>query len=211
MINSKQQLHMCLAEEKILYLPKESQLEWILTSDNRYKTYQYVRLLRITEYHYNNRLKLVHKLLYAWYRRRKNILGRKLGIEMWENTVDSGFCIYHPGNIVINGKARIGKNCKLHGSNCIGNNGKSTKAPVLGDNIRLGVGAKVIGDIRLADNITVAAGAVVIHSCLIPGAVLAGVPAKCVKVNSVVSSFLAGGYAINGGNGLEAEKISEEM
>ena len=110
-------------------------------------------------------------------------MGRKLGIEMWENTFDSGLLIYHCGNIVINGGSRIGKNCKLHGSNCVGNNGKTLENPVIGNNVRLGVGAKVIGGVQLADDITVAAGAVVIHSCLVPGAVLAGIPAKCVKVN----------------------------
>lgn len=37
----------------------------------------------------------------------------------------------------------------------------------------------------IADDVVIAAGAVVIESCLIKGAVLAGVPAKCVKVKSV--------------------------
>ena len=184
MIVSKQQRKRYLEEERNIYLPCDRKIEWILTADNNYKIYQYVRLLRYTEYHYNNRQNIVHKLLYAWYRRKKNILGRKLGIEMWENTFDSGLQIYHCGNIVVNGGARIGKNCKLHGSNCIGNNGKSLDNPIIGNNVRLGVGAKVIGGVQLADNITVAAGAVVIHSCMTPGAVLAGVPAKCVKINN---------------------------
>lgn len=184
MIVNKQQLKAYLTVEKKLYLPKNQRMEWILTSDNRYKIYRFLRLLRITEYHYNNRKQILHKLLYAWYRRRKNIQGRKLGIEMWENTFDSGLMIYHAGNIVINGGARIGKNCMLHGSNCVGNNGKTLETPVIGDNVRLGVGAKVIGGVQLADNITVAAGAVVVHSCLIPGAVLAGIPARCVKVSN---------------------------
>ena len=77
--------------------------------------------------------------------------------------------------------SKIGKNCKLHGSNCIGNDGKSLAAPVIGDNVRLGVGAKVIGDVHIADDVIIAAGAVVIDSCDIKGATLAGVPAKVVK------------------------------
>lgn len=184
MILTKAQLKQYLREEKERYLPKGDRAEWILTSDNRYKVYQYVRLLRFTEYHYNNRANLFHKILYVWYRRRKNIAGRRLGIEIWENTFDIGLTIYHPDSIVINGAARIGKNAKLHGSNCIGNNGKDHAAPVIGDNVRLGVGAKVIGNVQLADNITVAAGAVVVRSCLQPGAVLAGIPAECVKVST---------------------------
>ena len=183
MISTRAQLRAYLKKEKELYLPTGSSLEWILTSDNRFQLFRYIRLLRITEYHYNNRHVIWHKGMYALYRRKKNILGRKLGIEMWENTFDSGLMIYHAGNIVINGGARIGKDFKLHGDNCVGNNGKTLDNPVIGNGVRLGVGAKVIGDVQLADNVTVAAGAVVIHSCLIPGAVLAGVPAKCVKVN----------------------------
>lgn len=182
MITQKRELKECLRIERQLYLPDHSAFEWIATSDNRFWIYRYVRLLRYTEYHYNNRNNAVHKLLYAIYRRRKNVLGRKLGIEMWENTFAPGLLIYHAGNIVVNGASRVGKNCKFHGDNCIGNNGKNMKTPRLGDNVRLGVGAKVIGDVQLADNITVAAGAVVVRSCLIPGAVLAGVPAKCVRV-----------------------------
>ena len=182
MLTEKKQLYACLKAEKELYLPKAACFERIVTSDNQYKLYQFVRLLRLTEYHYNNRMKGIHKILYCVYRNRKNVLGRKLGIEMWENTFDQGLQIYHAGNIVINGKARVGRNCRLHGSNCIGNDGKTLGAPVVGNNVRLGVGAKIIGEIQLADDITVAAGAVVIHSCMIPGAVLAGIPAKCVKV-----------------------------
>ena len=86
---------------------------------------------------------------------------------------------------MVNGHCRIGENCYLHGSNCIGNNGKTSAVPRLGNNVRVGVGAKIIGDVELADNVTVAAGAIVVKSCLIEGAVLAGVPAQIVKINDL--------------------------
>lgn len=70
---------------------------------------------------------------------------------------------------MVNGWARIGKDCQLHGDNCIGNNGKSLKAPRLGNRIDIGVGAKIIGDIELADDIVIGAGAVVNKSFLTPG------------------------------------------
>lgn len=184
MIKTKKQLKETLKLEKEFYLPKETELEWVLTSDNRYKLYQYVRYLRKTEYHYNNRAKGIHKVLYAFYRRKKNILGRQLGIEMWENTFDAGLKMWHAGNIVVNGHSRVGKNCIFHGDNCIGNNGKSSSCPRVGDNVRLGVGAKIIGDVEIANNVTVAAGAVVIESCLTEHAVLAGIPAKCIKISN---------------------------
>lgn len=182
MIKSKNQLKEILNEEKAFYLPASSRMEWVLTSDNRYIIFRYISNLRRTEYHYNNRSKILHKILYAFFRRKKNKLGRQLGIEIWENTFDSGLKIWHAGNIVINGHSKVGKNCILHGDNCIGNNGKDSKCPHLGNNVRLGVGAKVIGGIEIADNVTIAAGAVVIESCLVKNAVLAGVPAKCIKI-----------------------------
>lgn len=183
MITSKKQLNEYIELEREIYLPKSCRLERILESENQYKIYLFLKLLRKTEYHYNNKGKGLHKLLYAYYKRRKNILGRKLGIEMWENSFDSGLRIEHCGNIVVNGHSRIGKNCILHGSNCIGNNGITSAAPRIGDNVRLGVGAKVIGDVEIASNVVIAAGAVVVKSCYTEGAVLAGVPAQVVKVN----------------------------
>jgi len=185
MIDTKKCLCEVLHTEKLLYLPKGSRLEFIITSDNKYKIYRYLVALRKSEYHYNNRQNIFNKALYVLYRRKKNILGRRLGIEISENSFDSGVLIYHPGNIVVNGYSRIGKACMLHGDNCIGNDGKTYEAPILGERVRLGVGAKVIGNVTIADDVVIAAGAVVIESCLTRGAVLAGVPAKCVKVNSV--------------------------
>ena len=184
MITTKSQLHNVLSCEKNIYLPPRNRMESFFTSDNKYKIYKYLRLLRLTEYHYNNRNKLYHKALYLYYRRKKNIKGREFGVEISENSFDEGIIIYHPGNIVVNGYARIGKGCRLHGDNCIGNDGLSFDAPVIGQRVRLGVGAKIIGGVTIADDVIVAAGAVVIESCDIVGAVLAGVPARCVKVRS---------------------------
>lgn len=79
---------------------------------------------------------------------------------------------------MVNGDARVGKNCRLHGGNVIGNKGVSLEVPVLGDNVRLGAGAKVLGGVTVADGVQIGAGAVVLHSCATRGALLVGVPAK---------------------------------
>ena len=72
----------------------------------------------------------------------------------------------------------IGQGCCLHGNNCIGNDGKSGGAPVIGKNVDIGFGAVIIGDIQIADNCKIGAGAVVVHSCLEEGSTLVGVPAR---------------------------------
>ena len=180
MIRTKQELKRVLEIEKPLYFEKSFELK--ITSDSKAKIYRLIYYLRHLEYHHNN-AGIIHKFLRLWYWRRKNILGRKLGIEIWDNSFDSGLLIYHAGNIVVNGNAKIGKNCKLHGSNCIGNNGSGggNACPVIGDNVRIGVGAKIIGDIKIANNITIAAGAVVVDSFEEEGITIGGVPARRIK------------------------------
>ena len=115
-------------------------------------------------------------------RRRRNRLAVKLGFTISPNCFGKGLLIWHYGNIVVNGDAKIGENCILHGDNCIGNNGSDTKAPVIGKNVDIGVGAKIIGDIFIADNCRIGAGAVVVKSCYHKGATLVGVPAKEIGV-----------------------------
>ena len=55
---------------------------------------------------------------------------------------------------------------------------KLDKAPTIGDNVILGIDCTVVGDVYLADGITVGAGAVVTKSFYEPGIHIAGVPAR---------------------------------
>ena len=88
--------------------------------------------------------------------------------------------VYH-NNIVINDKAIIGNNVVLHGNNCIGNNGTDEKCPIIGNNVDIGYGAILIGDITIADNIKIGANSVVTKSFFEEGIVIAGVPAKKIR------------------------------
>ena len=84
--------------------------------------------------------------------------------------------------IVINENAVVGEGCMFHGNNCIGNDGvNSAIAPVIGNGVHLGVGASVIGNVTIADNVWIAAGAVVVSSFNEPGIVIGGIPAKKIK------------------------------
>lgn len=176
MITSRKELKDIVNEERKNYLQSEPIIR-IFTYDQQYLTFKFLKYLRYMEYFHNKR----NLLMYFLYRRLKNKLGIKLGIEIQDNCVDRGLKIYHPANIVINGYSKIGKNCKLHGNNCIGNNGKDDKAPVIGDNVRICVGANVIGNVYIADDIIIAAGAVVISSFYEKGITIGGIPAHKLK------------------------------
>ena len=56
--------------------------------------------------------------------------------------------------------------------------------PEVGDNVVLGAGCKVLGPIRIADNVTVGANSVVLHS-VEANTTVAGVPARKVEVAAI--------------------------
>lgn len=124
----------------------------------------------------------IEKIAYMYYITRRNHLGERLGIEVETYNVGKGLLIYHySGGITLSNAVKIGINCHLHGNNCIGNSGLNDRCPVLGDNIMVGVGAKIIGNVEIVDNVKIAAGAIVVKDIIEPGCTVAGVPAKIVK------------------------------
>lgn len=180
MITNEHELKEWLEYERGLYICGGALTEiklWFL-HDSEYLLWHYVKMLRMTEYHCNSN----HCFRYFLYQRRKNIEGAKLGISIFHNTIDKGLRIYHYGTIIVNSHAKIGKDCKLHGNNCIGNKGEHNRyeAPTLGDNVDVGIGAKIIGGIEIASNVKIGANAVVVKNELREGKTLVGIPAHMV-------------------------------
>lgn len=153
-----------------------------LVHDAEYYICRYLKMLRKQEYYINtangNKFK---SFLALYYERKKHNIGNKLGFYIGPNCCEKGLTLYHHGSIIINPGAKIGENCKLHGNNCIGNDGKSNDCPVIGDNVDIGFGAIIIGDVEIADNVKIGANAVVVKSCLTKGATLIGIPAKAIE------------------------------
>lgn len=126
---------------------------------------------------------MLNKIGCAFYTRKKNILGEKLGIEMGPNEFGRRIRIYH-NNIVINAGAIIGNDCELYGDNCIGNKGSDSMpldAPILGNGVSVGVGAKIIGKVQIVDNVQVSSMSLVNKDIYEEGALYGGVPAKIIK------------------------------
>lgn len=101
---------------------------------------------------------------------------------------DVVFC--HGANgIIISPKATIGDNVTIFHQVTIGQNSGSNKtwgAPKIGNNVLIGAGAKIIGPITIGDNVKIGANAVVTKD--IPAnCIVAGIPAKILKIGSVTS------------------------
>jgi serine O-acetyltransferase len=75
--------------------------------------------------------------------------------------------------------ADIGQNCWINQQVSIGYKDRSGR-PTLGDNVRIGAGAKVLGHLSIGDRSTIGANAVVTKD-IPPGCVAVGVPARVIK------------------------------
>ncbi len=68
----------------------------------------------------------------------------------------------------------------IHNNVNIGASGGGNAAPRIGNNVYIGPGAVLYGDIEIADDCYVGANAVVNRSFTDPGTVIAGVPARAI-------------------------------
>ena len=141
------------------------------------RIWKYQRALRRLEYHKNNR-GILHRLLYGFYRLRLDGLAVKTGFSIRPNCFGPGLAIAHEGTIVVNANARIGANCRLHVCVNIGASNGTRAAPRIGNNVYIAPGAKIFGDIEIADDIAIGANAVVNRSFTEKGITIAGVPAR---------------------------------
>jgi serine O-acetyltransferase len=147
----------------------------------RNSIWAFQRLLRKIEYleNTNKAYTLLGRIYYWFLRARLSRLKYMLGFTIYSNNFGPGLSIAHKGTIVVNANARIGDNCRINVCVNIGNNkNESSSAPQIGNNVFIGPGAKIFGDIKIADNIAIGANAVVNKSFLEPGITIAGIPAR---------------------------------
>lgn len=96
------------------------------------------------------------------------------GIELpCEVPIGRNFVIEHSGGIVISGYARFGDNCRIRNGVVVGlSRVEDPCAPRFGNNVDIGAGAKVLGNITIGNNVLIGANAVV----------LTDVPDDCIAV-----------------------------
>jgi serine O-acetyltransferase len=97
--------------------------------------------------------------------------------------IGKGLFLPHFGTIVLNKKAIYGDFLTIYHGVTVGAKGgasQDSKSPVIGNNVRLSTGSILLGDIKIGNNVTVGAGAVVVKS-IIPDSVVVGNPAKIIS------------------------------
>lgn len=148
------------------------------------------RCLRKTEYYKNCRHDFLGKIVYVFLRVRLYRLSLRMGYSIPLNVFAEGLSIAHRGTIIVNGNASIGKNCRIQDGVTIGATNGSMDAPQVGNNVFIGSGAKIIGDIRIADDVAIGAQALVVKSILESGITVGGIPAKKISSHNSHSNLL---------------------
>lgn len=95
--------------------------------------------------------------------------------------IGGGLYIQHGFATMIAAKS-IGENCWINQQVTIGYNGQGDP-PVIGDNVTITCGAKVLGEIRIGNNVIIGANAVVIRDVM-NDCIVGGVPAKILKTTT---------------------------
>lgn len=139
---------------------------------------RFQRRLRKIEYLHNVRRKNIFCRTYLVFLEIINHrFALKLGFSIPKNVFGAGLCLVHYGTIIVSPHAKIGENCRIHPSTSIGFfNG----APTIGNNVYIGPGAKLFGQITIGDNVTIGANAVV-NSDFPDNVTVGGIPAKIIS------------------------------
>lgn len=143
---------------------------------------RYLYYLRKNEYFTQKSLfNKFYKFHSFYYRYRQHKLGIKLGFDIPVGVVKQGLRIDHWGFLAISGNAQIGKNCHIYGDVTIGvKDDNDPRAPIIGDNVTLGAGVRIIGPVRIASGSIIGANCVVTKNILKKNSVCVGIPAKVI-------------------------------
>lgn len=94
--------------------------------------------------------------------------------------IEGGFYLAHLGNIVIGHHSKIGRHASMHQGVTIGGSGHGEEFPVIGDRVYFGAGAKILGPVKVGNDVVIGANAVVTRD--IPdNAIVGGIPARVIN------------------------------
>jgi serine O-acetyltransferase len=98
-------------------------------------------------------------------------------------TIGRRFFIDHGSGVVIGETSEIGDDVLLYQGVTLGGTGgeKGKRHPTIGNRVVIGTGAKVLGNIRIGDNVKIGAGSVVVHP--VPdNSTVVGIPGRVVRI-----------------------------
>lgn len=186
MIKTKDDYRMFLREDALANIKCES-CGWlkmrvnIWYGNDCYRFLEYLRALRYYEYLLNCKIGFMARLRRTLAKIHYHRLGAAINVNIKPNVVGYGFRVPHlTGGVIINCKS-VGNNCTANAGVIVGNNNKGGLA-IIGNNVDMTIGSKIIGGVTIGNNVIVAPNSVVVKN--VPdNAVVSGIPAKILSIN----------------------------
>jgi serine O-acetyltransferase len=154
--------------------------DWVLYERDPFRQGLWVMMVyRFGRWRYGLRSPLARVPMSFLYKLARTAMHVLTGIDLpCEAKVGRRLRIDHFGGIVVSGDAVIGDDVILRNGVTIGLKRTNERgAPVIGNRVDIGAGAKILGPIRIGDGAMIGANAVVVHD--VPaGAVAVGIPAR---------------------------------
>lgn len=137
------------------------------------------------------KVKLYYKISHFLYKRKRFLIARiisekakrKTGIEIHPGaTIGKNLFIDHGMGVVIGETCIIGDNVTLFHGVTLGGTGKEKgkRHPTIGNNVFIGSGAKILGNITIGNNVKIGANSVILES-ISDNVTVVGIPGKIIK------------------------------
>jgi serine O-acetyltransferase len=100
------------------------------------------------------------------------------GVDLQGTPIGPGLFISHGQGTILSAE-RIGANLQVHQGVTVGWDYRSDRRPIIGDDVFIGAGAKILGAVTIGDEARIGANAVVVCD-VPPGATAVGMPARVI-------------------------------
>lgn len=182
MITTKQQLREHIQMDMARYHKRRNYFCYFLFGDESFAIRRFLKIWRKTEYYYNtcnkkNPLSLFRFCVYFVIYRRMQ-LHYKLFLPL--NVVGPGLYIPHRmGGVIINA-IEVGRNFSISSGCVVGKKGNNESRPIIGDDVEMCIGSKIIGKVHIGNNSIIAPNSVVVKD--VPeNDIVSGIPAKSIR------------------------------
>ncbi|MBR3229850.1 MAG: serine acetyltransferase [Bacilli bacterium] len=145
------------------------------------KILKFQKLYRKLEYYTNCKKGIINNIVKKILQYKFEKKSLQYGFHIPINTIEKGLCIIHIGPIYINENSHIGENFRIHPMTTIGKNiGRNQASPKIGNNVWIGPGARLYGDINIGNNTVIGTNSVV-NKSFPKNTTIAGAPAKIIN------------------------------